>query len=238
MIIEFPTALYSPLLPKEASDNQSVTFIISSEDPPRDTSITRQLFRGEELRPLPPKIYTYNQRRSTYGDYIFNVSSGANTLVGDGQKGYEVGQVLEFGDEDVPELSFPEIPAVLELQQNTNRLNLEAAGLTEEEASELIQKSQDQLNELIKDYNEIQSDIKDNETKISDSNKQLSEVRKIKNAASAVIGATGSEIYEKLVQREEELVAERDRLIEYGNDLNELAKDVYDEILVVREMVR
>lgn len=243
MIISFPTALYDAILPKE-EDSGNVTFTISSNDPPRSTETFFQLFGSEELRPLPDRIFTRAERRLNLGELIFQVATGTQSVVADGAKVFEVGQVLDFEDITEPSnVTQLEVPEVIELQQNTNLLNLESLGLTEDEASLLVSDANSKLDDSINRFNNTKTAISDKEAQIEDNQRLSNEVRKAKDAASAVFaGSTdptaGNTIIDKLDAREQELAVERTALIEELNALNALAGEIYNEILDIREVVR
>lgn len=244
MIISAPTALYESVLPREEEDNQSVTFVISSTDPPRSEETLFQLLRSEELKQLPPKIFTRQERRENLGDIIFRVSTGSQSQVGSGTKTFEVGQILNFGDVEEPEdIADLNVPEVVELQQNTNKLDLESLGLTGEEIDSLVGGAEDKLETAVLRLNQTKTEISNTEAAIQANQKTANEAKKAKEAAQAVFAAAtnpteGNQIIEKLEIKEEELAQERAGLIEYLNTLNVLANEIYEEILEIREVVR
>ncbi len=86
MIVAFPTALYIPVLPAKPEEAGSVTFSISSEDPPRQSQSLQQLPIAEILKPLPDKIFTPEENRAVVGNFIFSVSKSSRFETGSNKK--------------------------------------------------------------------------------------------------------------------------------------------------------
>ena len=244
MIIGFPTALYEPALPQEPQNSGNVTFIISSTNPPRSDDVLFQLLRSEELRQLPERIFTREQRRTNYGDFVFDISFGTQSVTGDGRKAFEVGQLLDFDDIEDPEaLTTLEVPETVELQQNTNVLDLESLGLTEEESDLLISGATTKFGETVESLNNLKTQINDTQIGIADNQRLINETRKARDAAKVVFeGSTditaGNEIIDKLDIKESELLLERETLIALLEVLTDQANEIYNEILDVKEVVR
>jgi hypothetical protein len=243
MIIEFPTALYDSLLPKQASDSQSVTFLISSTDPPRSVKTFFQLLYSEELKVLPDKIHTDRRRRANLGEFIFNVSSSKPNELSIGNKYFETGQLLDFQDVDEfdPVVTL-EVPDKLEMQQNNNLLDLESVGLSEAESDDLIDKSEDKFHESVSLLNDVNANIKNKKASIDSNQRLINETRKARDAALVVYSDTSTgdfnEVIVKLNQKEQDLLAIRAGLIEDYNSLVGEANEIYEEMLKLREMVR
>lgn len=240
MIVSFPTALYESILPKSDDDTNNVTFTISSEDPPRTSTTAFELFRGEELRKLPTRVFNDRERRTTFGDFVFSLSSGSQISTEDGKKSFEVGELLEFGVvEETESISSTEVPDIIDMQQNTNKLDLIGLGLSEEQATLLIQSSEDRFDELVKSIISVQTGIKNVSAMIDSNQKQINEVRKAKDAAVVVLGSiTDNPILVILEQKEQDLLLERNELINSLNQNNVEVKQLFNDLLRVREMVR
>jgi hypothetical protein len=239
MIISYPTALYSSVLPKNPSDSGSVTFMISSEDPPRGSSLAQELFRGEEIRPLPDRVFSYHVRRMTFGDLVFDITFPSIGSSGDGKKPYEVGQVIDFVQESkgrpvLDDLSFPKS---LELQQTLNYLDYEGSGLSSEESSLLVSEGSSKYDELLITYRNDVSLLNSKEIQIQSAQKSLNEVKKLKDVASITFGSDDV-ILVKLEEKEDSLNATINLLI---NDVNLLIANIrliYDQIIKLREVIR
>ena len=244
MIIEFPTALYSSVLPKEPSDNQSVTFLISSTDPPRSISTFFQLLYSEELKTLPGKIYSDSRRRANLGEFIFNVSYASPSAMAIGNKAFETGQLLDFpGVEETEDIDILEVPEIVEVQQNGNILDLESLGLDEEESDDLTSQAETKFHDSIVILNDLKMQIKDKKASIDSNQKLINETRKARDAAVVVFsdtstGAEDNEIVIKLNQKEQDLLSEKEDLLAELNSLIDQANEIYGEILRLREMVR
>lgn len=239
LIITFPTALYSPVLPKKNTDSQSITYTVSSEDPPRYEQTYNQIPYAEEIKPLPDRIYTEKELRTYAGELVFTVSKPSEGESGSNVKQFEVGQFIDFGDvEDIQELNTQNVPNVIELTQNTNVLDYQKAGLSQDEANLLISLSEDKMNKIIGELNAINATVNDNQTKITENQKELNEVRKMINATELVIDSSTSEILDKLKNQEQALLLERESLITSTNELIDFADERFSELLKIREVVR
>lgn len=244
MIISAPTALYAAVLPAEISDGTPVTWTISSQNPPRSTETLFQLLRSEQLRRLPGLVYDDKERRRALGELIFRVASGAQKTVDDGKKTFEVGQILEFTDIQPPSnIDILNVPSIVDLQQNTNVLDLSSLGLTEDQIALLTDKAEDQFKAKLTELNNIVSGIKGKQADIASNQKLVNETRKARDAAAVVFAdstdlTSGNIIIDQLNQKETSLLAERDTLIADLNLLTVQANEIYNEILDVREVIR
>ncbi len=242
MIISAPTALYKSILPKSESDPSNVTFTVSSNDPPRSSQNSQIISSVEELRQLPERVVTQDDREKTYGTYVFSVAAGSQTQVGLGTKSFEVGQILEF-EEEIPGTVTPlEVPEEVDIQHNTNLLDYQMLGLTQAETNLLIKDAKNDFNKILDELNLTMTNVNNYQIKVQDNQKEINETRKAKDAAKVVLEYSGStaagEIYDKLVIREAELLRQRQIIIDELNALNSTAKDLYNKTLELQEVVR
>jgi len=239
VIIGFPTALYLPELPRTPEDGQSITFLVSSEDPPRSSLVILELFRGEELRSLPDRIHEPKVRRNSLGKLVFNVSAGGRTETMDGRKQFESGQILEFGpEEQVEQVVDDQVPETVSLQQDTNELDLSDLGLDDEQVAKLVDGSERTFARLITDLKASQNRVADAKAAVIGNQRRLNEVRKALEAAKVALAGSGDEIVFLLEEREGELVAERSELIAGLNEEIGRSGRLYADLLDVRELVR
>jgi hypothetical protein len=236
MIISFPTALYKSILPTENNPG-NVTFTISSNDPPRPSITPYPLQVAEVVKPLPPKVYSPEERRVAMGDLIFSVSQGSLNLVSTGVKQFEVGQILDFTTESLPALNNLDVPDIIDLQQNTNRIDVAATGLTDNEIYNLELAARTQFNNLVAELNALKTGISDTQLAIQNNQRQLNENRKVRDAAILVTGSDPT-IIEKLDKREADLLIQRDELAALSNVLTDDANKKYNELISLRELAR
>lgn len=236
MIITVPTALYLSVLPKSANDPTAITWLISSTDPPRTISDTPLLTKQEESQKLPAILFDPIQRQTNVGEFVFNVNYSIASKIGSGIKSFEVGQILEFetsGDEiDIESLRVPE---VVDLQQNTNILDLLGAGLSEQEVKEFENQSREMFNTLISEINTNKANINSLEVSIGDNQKTINETKKIRQAVELI---NNKILLDKLVAKENVLIDEKARLLNHLNDLNLATNNLYDRLLLIKEIVR
>ena len=238
MIIDTPTALYSSVLPTFDGVG-NVTFTISSYDPPRPVISPTPLTRGQSVRSLPPKIYDPLTRRTAFGELVFSVSSGSQTIIPASTKAFEVGQILDFDDvpEDIPTVAVLNVPDTIDLQQNTNVLDYEAAGLTPDEVQSIQDTAQLQMTAKVDDINALKTQIMDYQTQIQDNQRSLNEIQKLIDATTVLFG-TDTSIPDKLLAKQQELQVTRLALISSANQLIALAQVEYNQLLEIKEVVR
>jgi len=236
MIISAPTALYSTLLPIGINVG-NVTWNISSNDPPRSIEITALIPAAEELKPIPPLSFDPTARQLNTGQFIYNLSYTQKSQVGIGNKMFESGQVLDFEDQTAPETTLLSVPVTIDLQQDTNFIDISSMGLTEEQVDRLTIESRKKYNNSITALNSVIAYVNAVGVQISDNQKKINETQKTLNAAVVSLGAD-DEITVSLQDRLVLLESGRVSLVaEY--DLNVgLANNLYDQVLKIKELVR
>lgn len=245
MIIRFPTGLYADAgqLPTNPADAGNVTYVISNDDPKRAQDVTLQLPLAEEIAPRPPLAYDDKTRRAQLGPLVFTYVDANQTITGSNRKMFEVGQYLDFNS---PEIDLPEqtpIPSIVDIQHNTNVLDLEDAGLTTDEINSLIDQSTTKKKELEDQLATIQNEISNEKIAISENQKQINEVVKIISAVRVVVGIPeGSQQHnptlDSLLTRQTELELARASLVDELNSLNTQATTTLNALLSVSELVK
>jgi len=242
MIIRYPTGLYKTVLPQKPSDDESVTYTISSTVPPRSIDRFQEIPLAQAIKPRVP-ITDELDRREWYGDLIYTTDDGTQSLTGSVKKSFEVGQILDF-DQDVETAPLPQAPQKTEIRHDTNLLDLRSTGLTEEEISELTTASEQMKQALDRELTQLVTEMANTEIAIQENQKGINETQKTKDAAEVVLvgslgsGATGSPILDRLDERLVLLNAEKQTLIEDLSSLNTRAQNVRDELLKVSQLVR
>lgn len=244
MIIRFPTGLYKPVIPT-GSQSGNITWLISTEDPPRSPVRLVQLPVAEELEPAPDRIFTDRERRQQFGDLIYTVTKNNRSEPGSNIKQFELGENLEF-ESNPPELEVLPLqsPSELEIQHNTNMLDLESLGLTEVEIADLTEGSEDKQAELEALFNSKNIEAKNFDTLISENQKKINETNKAIKATREVFDinagdlTNSNEIYQKLLSKLSDFETEREELILGRNAIVDELKDITESIRRVSELVR
>ncbi len=239
MVIVAPTALYNSVLPQNPSSNIAVTWVISSQDPPRTTTVAPLLPWDVEIDPLPKMIFNPALRQQDTGAFVFNVNYTNKSKVGSGDKQYESGQILSWDDvtTDTQDINTLNIPEVIDLQQNTNVLSLEKMGLSDEEIVSFEVQTRTKMNVLIGEINVLRSQINSKEVQINDNQKSINETDKALNAA-LVVFSTDNPIVVKLQKNLTLLQEQRTILIDELNALITTTNDKYNLLIEVKEIVR
>jgi len=239
MVIVAPTALYNSILNANPSSTIPVTWVISSQDPPRSTITVPLLPWGVEIQPLPKNPFNPVIRPPDVGSFVFNVNYTNASKVGSGDLSYEAGQILTFDNETdiTDQVSQINVPEVIDLQQNTNLLSLEKLGLTNEEIVNLETQTRTKMNALVTLINSQRMQANQKEIDIKSNQKLINENEKTLAAAVVVLSATDP-IVIKLTTNNTLLVAQRTKLVDELNVIITEMNSNYNLLLNVKEIVR
>lgn len=239
MIITHPTGLYAQAgqLPINPEDSGNITFTISSEEPARSIALVLQLPVAEELRPRPPLIFSDAERRLAVGELVYTIVSANRAQTGTNAKLFDIGEFLEFDDTEDIELPTVNVQSLVDIQHNTNLLDLPGAGLSDEDIDDVVELSTQRKKELEGIVAALQVQINNTKMLILENQKQLNETRKIIDAIEE-LGSGGSEILNSLIVREATLTNERTDLIASVNQLNVELTESINSLLKVSTLVR
>jgi hypothetical protein len=241
MIINYPTGLYTAILPRGPSDAGNVTFTISSEQPPRTSLLFPKLPAGVSGRQRNPRAISQLTRRADMAALVFTVNQVSRVVTGTAIRQYEVGQLLDFGDSSEPRTLDPN-PAGSgsEIRHDTGLLDYARLGFTdaqqlvvETEAQTIFRRQQQEL----ADYRQLYSDL---QVQIQENQKLLSETVKALNALTAM-GSTDPTIAEmitELTARRGTLNGERGGLVNQANEVARSAAAAQQQLLDLAQVVR
>lgn len=178
MIIKYPTGLYRDVLPNSPQKSGSVTFTISNTTPPRTNLLFPKVPAGlvnkgrEQAIPQSARRY--------YGELIYTTSSARRQNVGNNTKQFEIGQVLEFGNQDNGSVAPMLVSGTIEIQHNTNLLNYQDLGVSADEQQLIADQSAktyiivtDKLNGLRRDRADIEVSINTTRKIINETNRTI-----------------------------------------------------------------
>ena len=234
MIIRYPTGLYESILPSTASTPGNVTYTISSEDPPRSIETFQELPIAEALRKKDP-IKPASDRRDTFGELLFTVTSAQQTISASAKKSFEVGQILTFDDEGAS-TDFSQSITSVEIRHDTNLLDLEAVGLTPSEIEDLSKKSVIKNTEIEIQISVAMSQAGNLRVRIAENQKSINETVKVIDAVEAI--DPQSPILIRLRANLASLETDRQKLIDLLNQTDQLINNLRDELLKVSQLVR
>jgi hypothetical protein len=221
MIINYPTGLYVGL---NSEDN--VTWHISNNEPRRSADAVIRIPFAEEIRPLPLPEFDDQSRRSTYGELIYTINDTSKSQAGSGTKAFAEGDVIDFQDGDAISIGIPRSNRI-EFKHNNNQIDLESAGLTEEDIDELNSSAFLKKKELDEEFASLRTFISDIETGIVEVQKNINETNK---ALSAVSVLGDDELTEKISHK---LTEYQDQL----NDLTQLHEEKLSELDAVVDQI-
>lgn len=245
MIIKFPTGLYADAgqLPVKPSDAGNVTYVISNEAPERPQSMTVQLPLSEELRKRPEKVYSDKTRRAQLGELVYTYVTASRSDPGSNRKTFSVGEFLDFNSEEITLPEQTPIPSIVDIQHDTNLLDLQDAGLSNDDIASLISLSTTKKKELENQIATIQSDINDQKVAITENQKQINETVKIIGAVRIAVGipegsTQTNPILDQLLARLAELQSARTALIAELDKMNGDATTTLNALIAVSELVK
>lgn len=243
MIIKAPTGLYRSILPR-GTEAGNISYTISSQDPPRPFINISQLPVIEELTPAPDKIFDDETRRNQFGELIFTIAHSNKNIAGSNAKTFSVGEVLAF--DILPpseELVTVRSPDDVEVQHNTNLLDLSKLGLTDDEIVALAMRSSAKQVELEKLFVNKQNEIKHFEVEIGEVQKTINENNKTLNAVMELLGLNPGEtsdnvVFQKLSKNVTDLQTRLDTLITNRNAAATEVAEIHKSIIKISELVR
>lgn len=236
MIIRYPTGLYSKQIPQDPEDAGNVTFTISNEEP--DIAAGNFIIYpiAEKLRKRSSRSYTDEQRRKNLGDLVYTVSTGGNTIEGRSTKLFEIGQILEFTDIEQESSDLNAVSDKLEIQHNTNVLDLSGLGLSEAEIAIISTNSAAVEKELENQLTALLDQIADTNAMITDTQKTINEANKAISALS-VLG-NSDDIIKKIEDKRNAAIVEQSTLMNEKDSLNQQLTQVRDQIYAISQLVR
>lgn len=235
MIINFPTGLYRSILP--ASDEYgNITYTISTQSPPVSVEDFLQLPKDQQLRKLPAKVYDKNGIRKFLGSLVFDITVVGKSIDGSGSKQYEIGQVLDF-EEVVEAIADPYNLDSVELRQDTAVVDYVKFGLTKEEAADLINQAQIQLNALSLQIAQVGTLLARNDSLIQLNQSNINQAQKLLANITAVLGATNPSAI-KVQSKIDGYDAEKVALIADRATLQTQLDELRTQQGIVREVVR
>lgn len=240
MIIKHPTGLFKTALPSETGSG-NVIFTISNNDPskndpPRSPTVTLQIPAASVLGGRVSSL-TDDDRRLAMGELIFTITSGVRYDPGSGKKAFEVGEYLEFTDEEEEVIAKPNIPDSVEIQHNTNILDTAASGLDDTQISTLIARATELFNSLKQQLATAQSNLGNTKVRISENQKAINEQNKLIDVTKIVMGETDP-MCQQLQDQLDALIAEKNSLIANQNAQAEEAKSIYDQMIKVSMVIK
>lgn len=243
MIITAPTGLYKSILPGENAAG-NITYTISTQSPPRPVVNAIQLPVAERITPAPDKIHSEQTRRDQFGELIFSVAQSNKNIAGSNTKAFEVGEILSFENlSPVEEIVTVRAPEDVEIRHDTNLLDLEGLGLTNEEIESLAIRSETKQAELEKAYVSKQNEIKTFDVDIRETQKKINENNKVLKAIRGLLDLEDNEssndpIFLKLANNQKTLQETYEQLIADRNVTAVEAQEIYTDLNRVSELVR
>jgi len=186
MIIKYPTGLYYDQLPTFLAST-NITYNISNNAPSRSSIFFITIPTGEEIR----QIDGLEINRTKLGDLVFTVSTAKGNNVQSGQKIYEVGQILEFGDIDTAIYADKITSDVSDLSHNLYYLDFIKLGLEETDVTVINQAIQSSFDLKTTAINDLKRQAANKNVALLNLTKQNSDTTKA-IAALELANSTGA----------------------------------------------
>lgn len=239
MIIRHPTALYKTQIPQK-EESGSVTWTISTDDPEETPGpLFLQISIANELTKRSDKFFDDKIRRTSYGDLISTVTNSSSSSLESGKKQYEVGDILEFSEDDTPVVAPALVPNIVDIIHNTNILNLSDLGLSETDIENITDESRIRFSELRNQYNDLKMQLNNVQKSISNNQKLINEAEKsIKAVELIFVGSTDQDVLDRLVDKRDQLLEERDQLVIENDEIAANLTETYQSIVDISQLIR
>lgn len=232
MIILAPTGLYRQVIP-DGTESGAVTWSISNNEPP--VSDYRVLQVPVIPRISVPSVLT--NRRNFYGDRTFTILSSNAKLTASNKKLFEVGEVINFNDQELSSVTSVRTQDNFVIQHNTNKLDFKSMGLSDEEIDAITKDADEKMSLLKTQYNDINSEIKDTRSQISELQKTINEINKAINAVAAIYNSD-NDIHERLSSKLEETINKQNTLVNSLNSKIVESQLIGDQLSEVSQLTR
>lgn len=133
MIINYPTGLYNSVIPIDPSDSGNVTFTISNSAPPRTNLVFPKLPTVSKFSQSIAIVPNTVKRRSDLGDLIFTTSSSMRSIIGNADKTFEMGQILDFANIPVKSIDPMLVSNDTQIRHDVNSLNYDSIGIDDDD---------------------------------------------------------------------------------------------------------
>ena len=235
MIINYPTASYLSVIPQVASDDGNVTYVISMTIPPNGALTETQLPAAIEQRQRIPIDTIKPTGQRVYTNTLSSASS-----IGSAKKQFEVGQILEFATAAESTLQPMLVSNSLEIQHNTNILDLSSLGVSQADITAINNSADAQFTSLNDQLNVVRQDRIDTETDITENQKNQNETQKAIDALVQLVLYDSSlqGVLDSLRVKLAEFVVQADALVAMANEQADNASNLENQILAVAQMVR
>lgn len=243
MIILAPTGLFIQNLPKVNTDSNPVTFTISNKQPPPSIPFrVVPISPSTSARVASDKIYSADERRFVLGERIYTIVSGNKVITGSTKKLFEIGEILDF-DNDFEQITSIEVGEV-NIQHNTNVLDLNNMGLTNAEITTIKQQSELKRIDLRNRIAITQASIKTFDIDIQESQKQINEINKVIATVGILYNIptgtliSGNEIYDKLIVKRTQTETIKANAIISREDAIDQLSSLESELLSISQLTR
>lgn len=242
MIINFPTGLYSSILPHKPEAAGNVTYTISNNTPPRTNLLFPKVSRGITNKKLPPKITDIFVRRNTQGDLIFSVSSANRSNSGNTSNLYKIGEVLEFGDLPTQIINPMYVASKSETRHDIDKFDYDSLDLTTAEVNTIGQQALLAQEDLTVRLNAARTHRANAEVDITTQQKTINDINRNIKALEVIASNSDDvgidELVQRLVEKRNAAFVIRDAAKTRANEYAIEASALQDQLRVVATVVK
>ncbi len=238
MIIKYPTALYSTVIPILPSDKGNITFVISNTIPPRSSLLFTELPPAIEQQQRPPRTISPEVRRASVADRTFTVTSASQSAAASSKKTVELGQVLDFTDSVGSNLDPMLVADVNETQHDTNLLDFTSLNISTADQATITDNANKLFTQLNIDLNQIVILRQNIEIQISENQKSQNENKKATDAIQLLIDNGSSSLVPVINDLKSQAVILSQQAAEYVALANEYAASATTKRDQIRELAQ
>lgn len=242
MIIKYPTGFYRDVLPQNPEDVGNVTFTISNSPPPRTNLVYPKISVGLVNRKRQVEVISIDERRQELGSLIFTISSAQRSDIGSNSRQYELGEVLEFTDNQGPAAEPMLVSSVTEIRHDTNVLDYAQMGLSDDEQNAIARSALNAQTTLTARLNELKQLRADSDVEINSIQKSINELTRTITALESVVASTQDQsviaLIEKLKVKRDAAFSQRQVTIEAADAYAAEAETVIAQLRSVAVVVK
>jgi hypothetical protein len=213
--VRYPTGAYRALLPKRASDSQSVVYTISNNVPPRSELAAPKVPMGVAYRHTRPRL-----TGGRHDTLIYTTGAAYRSSAVSGMPKYGIGTILEFGSEPIEEQLRPTLTNnVMTAQHGVDQIDYTQLGLTVQDSALLQAAAKAKYDALVAELNQTQQRRLNVENSLDMIQRELNQLTKAMDAVAVIDDASLAAVTAKLAAQRAAKLAARQELIVEANAL-------------------
>lgn len=233
--------MYKTQIPVSLEESGSITWTISTEDPARPTTLSKQLPISRELAKISSPTFDGTKRREVYGELLFTITDGKTSRGLSNTIDFEIGKIITESDIELLTIAIADIPDNIETVHNTSRIDLSKMGLSASEIISIRTSTNNKLKELREELAITKRNLDNTNNDIIETQKLINETNTSIMALEVVEGTSGtnagSDVLDKLILRFNDLEQQKADLLVLQSELSDSVGNLFSSIDSVSKLV-